>query len=148
MAYHIRRQIRTALATALTGLTTTGTRVYPYRVDPLPAGSLPALTVAVVADGVERMEIAQPAFTRRTLIAEVRAVASATSAVENTLDGICAEVETALAVDLTLGGLTIDVQLLRTTLDIDGSGEATVGVATMELQILANVREGSPTAAL
>ena len=42
---HVRKQIRDLVATAVTGLTTTSTRVYSDRAHPIPQDKLPALRV-------------------------------------------------------------------------------------------------------
>ena len=42
---HVRTSIRTAIASRLTGLTTTGSRVYPSRIQPLADANLPCLRV-------------------------------------------------------------------------------------------------------
>ena len=46
MANHVRQQVREAVSTLLTGLTTTESRVYQSRITPLQANELPALLVA------------------------------------------------------------------------------------------------------
>ncbi|MEY2654030.1 MAG: hypothetical protein RLZZ524_1058, partial [Pseudomonadota bacterium] len=50
MANHLRQQIREAVAGAVTGLTTTGARVYQGRVYPLEDAQLPGLTVSSLAE--------------------------------------------------------------------------------------------------
>ena len=53
MANHIRQQIRERIATNLTGLTTTGTRVYQSRVYPLEDNNLPGLIIYTVSEESE-----------------------------------------------------------------------------------------------
>jgi hypothetical protein len=53
MANHVHRQIREALATALTGLTTTGSRVYTNRLHALPEDTSPALRIYLDPDSID-----------------------------------------------------------------------------------------------
>ena len=47
---HIRKQIRDAIATAVTGLTTTGSRVHKSRVNDLAASELPLLAIYTTSE--------------------------------------------------------------------------------------------------
>ena len=48
MADHLHKQIRDALVTKLTGLTTSGARVYANRLYPLDSANLPGLRISLV----------------------------------------------------------------------------------------------------
>ncbi len=103
---HARQAIREAAATLLTGLTTTGARVFQSRM--APQESLPCLLV--MTDGEE---ITWGAFEKqldRRLTLTVVGLAKATANVDDTLDTIAAEVETALGADLKyeLTGIAVD----------------------------------------
>ena len=50
---HVRQQIRERVATTLTGLTTTGSRVYQSRVYPLGPNNLPGLLVFTSSESSE-----------------------------------------------------------------------------------------------
>ncbi|MBK7592227.1 MAG: hypothetical protein IPI27_13400 [Betaproteobacteria bacterium] len=103
MANHVRRQIREAVATAVTGLTTTGTRVFQSRVYPLEATDLPALLIATLSETSEPVTIHGPRELMRVLSVQVWHH-KATADLDDALDLICKEVEIALASDMTLGG--------------------------------------------
>ena len=53
MANHVRQQIREEIGTTLTGLTTTGSRVYQSRVYPLESGGTPALLIYTKCGHIE-----------------------------------------------------------------------------------------------
>lgn len=92
---HARQTIREAAATLLTGLTTTGSRVFQSRM--VPQETLPCLLVTTNDE-----EISPGAFEKqldRRLTITVIGVAKATSNVDDTLDTIAAEVEAALGSD-------------------------------------------------
>lgn len=153
MANHVRRQIRDAVAARVTGLATTGARVYVNNVDPLAVSELPAITIRNGAETVERMSIASPnPAVRRAQTLIVTANARATSAVWDTLDQICQEVEVAMlgTLDaLLLGGLALDSVLVAIDEPrISGDGDRTVGSVDMQFQILVNAREGIPDAVI
>lgn len=104
MADHLRKQIRVALVTRVTALSTTGTRVADNREHVFDDATLPGLRVYAVSDGVlsESMSGARQA---RQVTFIVEAVAKANADMENTLDQIAKEVEIAIAADPTLGNL-------------------------------------------
>lgn len=141
---HLRTQIRNALAAQLTGLTTTGARVYTTQLHPLPASSLPALLIVTDGEDVEAMSIGAPPLLARQLNARVVALVAATSGHEATLDQIASEVEVALAADRTLGGLTKSAQLRGLRPSFDAESDQPIG--RMELYYLLDYRafEGSP----
>jgi len=103
---HARQAIREAAATLLGGLATTGARVFQSRMPP--QESLPCLLV--MTDGEE---ITWGAFEKqldRRLTLTIVGLAKATANVDDTLDTIAAEVETALGSDLKyeLTGIAVD----------------------------------------
>lgn len=128
MASHIHTQVRTALATALTGLTTTGSRVYLNRVYALRPADLPALRVFLAREEV------QPGlasgFYRRELLVQIEAVAKAASGLDDTLDQIGKEVETALVSGLTVGAVAVPLEYLGMTTELDDLDQP-VGVRTL-----------------
>lgn len=107
MAYHVHRQIRDALATALTGLATTGANVFPNRIAPVPDGKLPALCIFADDESSENATVHSPALQERTLSVIVEARTKGDN-VDDTLDQISKEVEGALSGGLTVGGRPLD----------------------------------------
>lgn len=111
MANHVRKQIRAAATTALTNLTTTGTRVHGYRAGrPLKESELPALCVYTPADQASYETVHAPALVERELDLRVLGFAvGAEGTVDDTIDTIAKEVETALAAGLTISSKTYPV---------------------------------------
>ena len=105
---HLRKQIRDNVVTALTGLSTTGSRVYASRVYPMAAANLPGLCVYAKSEEVETTTITRPRTQLRTLTLSVEGFAVATSGLDNTLDAISLEVEEALAADPSRSSLAKD----------------------------------------
>ena len=91
---HARKTIRDDVVTTLTGLTTTGSRVHDTRIFPLSESGLPCLAVYAGDENVERAALGN--MLERQLELVVRCYARATSGVEDVLDQIAEEVETAL----------------------------------------------------
>ncbi len=102
---HLRKQIRDNVVTALTGLSTTGSRVYAGRVYPIAAANLPSLCVYAKSEEVETTTITRPRTQLRTLTLSVERFAVATSGLDNTLDAISLEVEEALV--LIIAGASV-----------------------------------------
>lgn len=127
---HVRQQIREAAATALTGLTTSGARVYQSRVHPLDADKLPCLLVNTDDETVESLQITAPSLLDRSLELTIRAVAKASSNLDDTLDTMVAEVETVLG-NSTLGGKVKTLVLSGITVEIEQLDKP-VGIASMK----------------
>jgi hypothetical protein len=153
MANHVRRQVRDAIAVRLTGLTTTGSRVYVNNVDPLAVAELPALTIRNGAEQIDRQSLGSPnPYVRRAQTVIVSAHVRAASAPADTIDEIAKEVEVAMCgtIDaITLGGLAVDTMLVAIDEPrISGDGERIVASADMQFQVLLNAREGIPDAVI
>lgn len=147
MANHVRQQIREALATAVTGLTTTGSRVYQSRVRPLSVAELPCLLVTTDDESVERIGVDSGAILSRTMTATIRAVAKAASNLDDTLDTCIKEVETALGAS-AIGGLSKPITLAGIRIELDAIGEQPIGSAEMRYDIPYFTAADAPTTAL
>lgn len=136
---HLRTQIRSAAKGYLTGLATTGARVYEGRATPVAADSSPVLLVDLGQEVIATEALGAAARARilqRSLELVVRAGVKAVSGYLATLDQIALEVEQALAAQQSLGGLAKSVQPSSyEEPEIDGQGEKTVAVLTMRFTV-------------
>jgi hypothetical protein len=135
MANHLRRQIREAIGTAVTGLATTGANVFQSRVYPAETSKLPCLLVFTRSETVEAETIHAPRTLSRVLSVEVQAVTKATADIDDALDGICKEVEVALAAPSAVLALADDIVLRSTDIEMIGSQEKPAGVARMVFDV-------------
>jgi hypothetical protein len=143
---HARQQIREAAAAAVTGLATTGSRVYQSRVIPLGEAKLPCLLVNTDDEDIEVTSYGSGvAGLGRSLMLTIRAVAKASANVDDTLDTMTAEVETALG-SSTLG-LLKSLALEGIGIDFD-EAEKTVGIATLRYRAYYMTLANAPAAAL
>ena len=135
---HVRQQIRDASAALLTGLITTGARVYKSRVHVLSDADLPGLIITTDSEQSEFGSIGSPVLLNRRLRLTVRAVAKANANLDNTLDSIMKEVEAAVyasAAANTLGGLVKSMELSSIDIDMMAEGELPVGQAVMNFEV-------------
>ena len=131
---HVRQQIRNQVATTITGLAT-GATVYKMRKFSLDDSALPALVVYSNDEASNLVTVGTRTLNRSvTIVIEVIALGSATS-VFDTIDTMCAEVETAVANDFTVGGLAKSAILRRTDTDVNTDGDKAIGVATMNFEV-------------
>lgn len=138
---HARQSIRDAAVTALTRLTTTGTACYSGRVNPYE--TLPCLSVYTLSESVEGGELGTKQMRMLTLRVEARARAA--SDLDDTLDTITAEVETALMADRTLGGTAKTLELAQTEIELSGDAEQPVGLAVLDFAVLYRIDGTDPT---
>lgn len=122
-----RTEIRNAFATALTGLTTTGARVFCSRTRPLAATELPAILVFSGEETPLQMLLttSQPIQRRYELRADI--MLKDNTGAEDTADTILAEIEAALFASVaanTLAGKVGSITLKAVgSPDIDDSTE-------------------------
>jgi hypothetical protein len=145
MANHVRRQIRDAAVTALTGLTTTGTRVYDSRVYPMQDANLPGLRIFTNNETVEISSLGVGRLLDRQLELVVEACVKENDSFDNTVDLIIKEVETALASGLTGAKY---VQLKQIEIEMAGDGEKPVAMARMTFDAPYITVNGTPDTAL
>lgn len=149
MANHLRRQIREAIATAVTGLATTGSRVFQSRVYPLEDGDLPALRVTTLGETVDSLSLGAPRIQERRLRVTVEIVARAVADVDDTLDQSAKEVEVALAMPCAaLAGIAKSITLLSADIELDGTSQRPTGHAAMAFDVLYMTAENAPDVAL
>ncbi len=145
MADHLRKQIRAAAKTALTGLTSTGARVYASRVHPLQDADLGAgaLRLYTRDEEVEISSMGVGRLRERRLSLVVEACVKAVSGYDDTIDQIQKEVEIALDADQGLGGLCKYVEL-KTVEDAFETDEKVVAVKRMTFEVLYYAAQGAP----
>lgn len=145
MTTHVRQQIREAVATLVTGLTTTGSRVHQSRVRPLADTGLPCLLVH--SNDTERIEPADmDTLQQRELPIVIRGLAKGGDTLDDTLDTIALEVETAMATNPRLSGKAQSSRLVSVDTDFDGSTDKPVGEIQLTYAFTYFVQAGSPGA--
>ena len=132
---HVRKQIRDAIVTAVTGLTTTGSNVFRSRIYPLEQSKMPGLCVFTRSEAVEFDTMTLARSVSRVLEVQVEAYVNATADYDNTLDQIAVEVEEALAANVTLSGLSKDVQVTSFEVDFSGDGERPVAIGRFTVTV-------------
>ena len=142
MTTHARQQIREAAATVVTSLATTGTRVHQSRMRPAADAGLPCLLVMTTDESIDPATV----YTQqqRTLTLLIRGLAKATANLDDTLDTIALEVETAMAAQPTLGSRAAGMFLDNTRIEFDDETDKPVGIVTLEYRITYFTNAGSP----
>lgn len=128
---HARQQLREAFATAVTSLTTTGSRVHQSRTIPVDPDNGAALRIYTLAEALLEATITRPRTQYRRLQIVCEVVAKAASDLDDTLDTSAAEVEAAITADVTLGGLCKDCWLESTEIELSGDIDKPAGVARL-----------------
>lgn len=142
---HIRQAIRDNIKASLTGLSLTGGRVFSNRVYPLAAPKLPCLLIYTEREDINTLSQGRPRTQRRDLTVNVEIYVKGTSNYDAELDTISAEIEAALGVDITCGGLASDVVPINFNAQYSGDGDQPVAVGVMSIRVSYMTTEGSPT---
>lgn len=142
---HIRTAIRDDITTTLTGLTTTGSNVFPTRIYPLADAKLPGLAIYTMSEETDYQSISPPRTLHRKLEVVVEAYVKAVADYDDTLDTICAEVEEALYTDLTRGGHAFDTRVVGFSADISDQGDQPMILGKLAVEVQYAATEGSPT---
>lgn len=143
MADHLHKQIRGALVTALTGLTTSGARVYANRLAPLPDTTSPSLLITLDDESAAGLTIHSPQAQDRTLTLSVAAVAKASSNLDDTLDLMSKEVEVALSAGITVGGRLLEVFYTGMSFE-DQQSDKPVGIKRMSFSVQFSAMSNAP----
>lgn len=122
MADHLHKQIRTAAAAALTGLATTGARVYANRLHPMEDTSLPGLRVSTDSDDVVPLVVLTPGIYQHRLTLAVECCARASTGLDDLCDQMQKEVEVALADGFLIGTRRLFPVLTGSQYDDEAAG--------------------------
>jgi len=149
MADHRRKVIRAAIVAKLTGLTTTGSRVYASRVMPMDDVGLPGL---IVYAGAEEIDVDTDSrvsrVQERALYIIVEAYDKISTGLDDKLDLILSEIETAL---LAPGAISSASNIDLVEIDepeIDAGLEKPVGKMRMTFRVQYLTADGDPTTAI
>jgi hypothetical protein len=145
---HVRQSIRDNIVTAVTGLTTTGTNVYRTPIYPLDHSNLPGLCVYSSLEDVVVDTMTGVRGLERTCDIIIEAFVRGTSNYDNTLDTICAEVEAAMATDVTRGGTAKDCVLVRNEFEYSDEGDKPMAMARLTYAVQYRTAINNATSAL
>lgn len=145
---HARKQIRDAAVTLLTGLATTGANVFPSRTLAVPPDKRPALLVYTTEEDSEPLTMGADPTLERLAVLMVVGQADAAEDIEDLLDQIASEVETAFGADPKLGGLVKDLSLSETSKGLTGEGEQEQGMIRMTFDVEYHTARSDPDTAL
>jgi hypothetical protein len=121
VTFHVRRQVRDAVAAALLNLPTTGVNVFKSRTTPTGDGKLPALLIYTRAERSAPDSMGTPAtmkIARELRVWVVGVCRRAVDEPDDVLDQICAEVEAALPVNAGVNALLEKLVLESTDFDV------------------------------
>lgn len=148
MTDHVRQQIRDRIVTNVTGLSTTGARVYRSRVYPLNADTMPALLVYSTSEDSEIDAMGATGVLNRTVTIAIEGYVRNITVYDNKIDDICKEVETAMAADQKINGLAKNSFLSSTEIEYTGEGDQPIGVVTMNYVVQYRTATNAPQTAL
>lgn len=148
MADHIRQQIRERIATNVTGLATTGSRVYQSRVYPMASANMPGLLVYSTSEDSEIDAMGATGVLNRVLNISIEGYVKTITEFDDKIDDICKEVETAMAGDQKINGLAKNSFLQSTEIEFSGDGDQPIGVVTLNYVVQYRTATNAPDAAL
>jgi hypothetical protein len=141
---HVRKSIRDNIKTTLTGLSTTGSNVFASRVYPIQSGKMPGLCIYTSSESIEAVTIKPPRGLHRSLEVAVEAYIES-AAPDDVLDTIAAEIEAAMATDITRGGYAKDTKLTSFEADFAGDVQKPLVVGRFIFQIMYSTTENNAT---
>jgi len=148
MADHARTQIRDKVVTLVTSLTTTGTNVFPSRKYPLSDDVFPGLCVYTLSENIDEEEGKLAGIQFRSVDIVVEGYDALIAGLDDNLDTIAAEVETAVFADRFLTGSLQALDLINTEFDLNVEAEKPVGMIKLTFKAQYLTEEGAPTVTL
>lgn len=143
---HARQTIRDAFVAAVTGLSITGSRVYKARIMPLDDDCLPGLLVKPPFESITENDEVMGTVQERALQIDVSGYDKLTAGLDDQLDDIAAEIETAVFAATLPNVYGLD--LIETETDIVDGAEQPVGEITLSFRVQYLTEAGSPGTAL
>lgn len=148
MTAHVRQQIQERFVTNCTDLTTTAGRVFKSRVYDITQTEVPGLCIYANSETSSRATMQTTDSLERTLDVLVEGYVQQTLEMDDTMDTIAAEVETAIAADPTCNGLAKDTVLTSTEMTMTGEGDLPGGMVRLTWTVLYFTKTTAPTVAL
>ncbi len=132
---HARQKIRDAVVTLVTGLTTTGSRVFDTRLYNLePSEDLPGLVIYNKNESSERSDFSPNNYSRELEVI-IEGYAETNSLVENVLDTISLEVENVMGANPLLSNTATTSELNATEIEFDVMGEKPIGIIRLTYSV-------------
>jgi len=126
---HVRKQIRDRAVVELTGLATTGLNIFASRIRKFQDSELPGLRIHTRNEVSERADMDNNLHRKTELVIE--AVAKQVDSIDDLLDTMAVEIETAIG-QSNLNNLAIEaIELVSTNTEILDDANQPVGVATL-----------------
>ena len=139
---HVRTQISYRFTELITGLPTTGSSVYKSRLYPLQNDDLPGLCIFARSENIDEEEGKIDRLQHRDVFVVVNAKDKIEAGLDDNLDQIAAEVETAVFTDPFLSGLAMSIDLISTEIETSVEQEQPVGDMIMLFKVTYFTNEG------
>jgi hypothetical protein len=140
---HLRQQIRAAAVSALTGLASTGARVYAGRSRPLAKNHEPTLLVYTQQELSARSFNGNPPVLERVMSLVIEGRVSTAGEPDDALDQIAKDIEAAMWTHRRFGGIAIDTRLADTIIATEAEGERQSGSIRLTYEVRYQSLEGS-----
>lgn len=141
----VRKQIRDALTTALTGLATTGARVFPSRHYVLTESDLPALRIYTDDEGIEMLSKGVNRLREHTLNLVVECCGKVSTDLDDLLDQMAGEVLQRIDVNQSPAGAKY-VEPKGVEIDMESEADKEIGVARLSFEVAYITAQGAPDA--
>jgi hypothetical protein len=145
---HARQAIRYAIAELLRSTATAGNHVFPSRLFSLDESELPSISVFTTDDSnvetVTKLTLSRPPLVQRELPVVIEAHAVMDETIDDVLDNLAVEIETAMAQAIMIGGTQISARLVSTQTTFSGESELQVGVIRLIYAATYATRENTP----
>ena len=134
---HVRQQIREAAATALSGATVAGTKVYSSLTYPSDVDTLPIVHVKCDEEESELAAVGGSRLMARTANLVITGAQKSTdeTTLDNALDSIAAEIEAVIGYD-DLGGVAKQNILTATLVQRSSEGNQAIGEISLTFQVV------------
>lgn len=132
-----RKAIRTGAVSAISGHTDAGTRVYANRVLPLWEAQYPLILIYSRDESAEPISRFPTKNTRRLKLAiDIRVAIEDGIGMDDELDKISKQVESAIEDDPTLGGTALSCNYQDTEMDASVDGKQPIGAARLTYEVI------------
>ena len=133
---HPRHLIREAVVAAIDARPVFAGRSFSGRARSTEIEEMPVALVYALVEESTHYDVDLTLSRTATVAIEIKGAATGEQEIDDVLDDLCSEVEAAIYADQTLGHLALGLELVQTTIHIDGSGNARDGTAVLKVNVL------------
>lgn len=141
---HVRKQLRDAIVTAVTGLASTGSRVRTDSAYAEDVSNGASLTIVFLDENASVSTVHPSAIIEREMFVAIDGRAKNNPTIADTLDVIAEQVETALGGQVMVGSIAVPLEYQGTSISFSGESDQVIGLISLRYRAVLFTAANAP----